>query len=262
MKNKVIKLFAFLLAISIVLFGNINVNAAECGVEKRAELIREAENVKAIYTPHIDICEPNDECYNKYKAGGPNEVLFDNPGEYYPIIEDMYLTLEVLNVNENFKVKVGHSNTNTFGEIPSEIKYSDIKNGKFSFDVSASDKVDKFSFTVVGSKESGCENERLRVIDLTLPQINLYYNYPDCEGIEDYYLCQPFVSYIDTNLDTMTYMKKINTEKTKRGIAIDVDNPDDVKESDNKILLPVMIAISGAAVIAAGVIIMKGRKRG
>ena len=260
MKNKVVKILSFLLVISFAFLINNNVKAAECSAEKKAALLREAAEVKASYTPHVEICEVDDECYDRYKEGGEEEIHFDNPGEYYPIITDKYLTVELMNINENFKVNVRYDGSKA-NKVPSNIAYSDTENGKTSFKMSILNKSYKISFDILGSRESGCENEKLRVVELTLPQDNIYYNYVKCKEIEDFYLCQPFVNYLDEKMSLMSYTGKLNEEKIKRGIMEDPSKPINEKEKKNGFVVPMIIIVSGAAIVVASVIVMKGKKR-
>ncbi len=260
MKSKIMKILSFLLVVSILFLGCSRVKAATCDADKKGALIREANNVKAIYTPHIEVCEVEDACYDKYREGGEEEAFFDSPGEYYPIVEDKYLTVELLNISENFKVNVSHANT-SYNEIPTSINYEDTKNGKYSFRYDTSFKTDKFVFTIVGTEKSGCYNEILRVVDLTLPRTNPYYSYVECKDIEEYYLCQPFVSSFDTKLDLLSYSTEIREEKVKRGIEKEGKPTKNNAKEENSLLAPVMIMIGGATIIVASVIVMKGKKR-
>lgn len=261
MKSKIMKILSFLLVVSILFLGSSRVKAATCDADKEGTLKREALDVKVIYTPHVEVCEVEDSCYDRYRAGGDDEVIFDNPGEYYPIVEDKYLTVELLNVSENFKVKVSHANSSD-NDIPSSISYGDTKNGKYSFRYDTSSKTDKFVFTIVGSEASECKGTSLRVIELTLPRTNPYYSYVECKDIEEFYLCQPFVSTFDPQLDLLSYSKQVNNEKIKKASTNEGKNPNDKKEEKNKFILPLVVMIGGAAIVISGAIIMKGRKRG
>ena len=69
--------------------------------------------------------------------------------------------------------------------------YSDTVNGVLTLYDYGSGKV---SYTIY-SNNSECLNEKLAVKTVNLPYYNSFYNYPECEGIEEYKLCQKWIKY-------------------------------------------------------------------
>ena len=241
-----------------------------CTSEKKAQLIREAQNVKASYVPHVEICYPGDKCHEDAKKdfiGEDGEMHGDLPygitstGEegYLPYVNDIYLEIDVYNVSENFYVKLHHTRASA-GVYPQQLNYSDFKNNKYSFEFRDIDRIGKFTFKVYGTAKSGCEDVLLRTITLEHPKGNEHYQVVRCEGLEDYYLCQPFISVDISNLSAAKVWQMVEEEKT---IREENKNKDKDKNTDNKKLYLYIFAATAAGVglIVVGTVLLKKKRR-
>jgi hypothetical protein len=260
------KFLLIILTVFVALFAT-NVYA-ECTADEKAALIREAQNIRVSYVPHVEICYPGEKCHedaiNSF-LGEDGEMHGDAPygttssGEegYLPYVNDLYLEIDIYNVSQNFYAVVKHNRSSAYSQ---KIVYSDFKNNKYSFEWDAIDKVGKFSINIYGSAESGCEGVHIRELTLTHPKGNEFYQVSRCEGLEDYFLCQPFINTDVSHLNAAEVWQMVENEKTTR---INNKSNSENKNKDNKIEYVYIFAATacGMGLIGAGIIILKRKYR-
>ena len=82
--------------------------------------------------------------------------------------------------------------------------YSDTNNGTITFSNYSSGTV-KYLFY---SNNNECINKKLIVKNVNLPYYNKYYNYPECSGNENIYVCKKWVKFEGTDNDFYKYLNK------------------------------------------------------
>ena len=233
--------------------------------DERASLLREALNVKANILPHIEICYPGDECHKedlKNYIGEDGEMHGDLPvdeeGNYIPYVNASYLEIDIYNISENLKAKLEYSK-DTIYDYPKEIEYKEGVN-KHSFKWEDLEEVGTFTISIYGSDKTACSGEVLREISLKHPKENKYYQFSMCEGLEDYYLCQPFVSFDIEHLNAAKVWQKIEAEKNTR----DEEKNKDIKkdDKDNKLYMYIFAATAGGVgLVVLGIVLIKKKRR-
>ena len=220
------------------------VNASTCSYKEQADLNSEVSKIKVKYEektgfvdPSLYDCQEDAECTSEYN----------------------YFQISILNMSENFYVEVNDSVTKT----TNIYTYADAKEGVISFDFEGAYAIANFTFKVFSSSQTNCPRENYRVIYLTTPKINPYYNYLQCENNPDHYLCQKYitvdnVSFAEFQRQIQEYEdKKIVEEKQneKKGMLEKIFDFID----DNKTII-----VTTAGIIVAGVVtvvVIKKRKK-
>jgi len=96
----------------------------------------------------------------------------------------------------------------------------------------------------------GCSNHVLRTIRITLPKYNYYTNLAMCEGIQDYYLCAP---YITSDFDSATFYKKVEDYKAKL-----LENKEVEEEDNNSIISNALTGVKKHKYVIVGLIVAIG----
>ena len=184
----------------VLFFSAQNVNA-ECNYEEKAKLNREAANIKVKYAENKRVCNMQDnwcgyeEGEDSEGYGAADDEFLDpdyvDPSESEYTDELEYFDVSILNVTENLYIKV----KNNVGFGPKQYDYLSAKDGIITFFWDNIMDVANFTFEVYASNKTNCANEKLRVLYLTTPRLNLYSYYETCEENPDYYMCEKYVTF-------------------------------------------------------------------
>lgn len=290
------KFLSIILIIFVTLFAT-NVYAS-CTADDIARLKREALNVNSSILPHVEICYPEDDCYKEELKYTEQELRKNTEGEfnqealhdafpygttssgeegYLPFVDKMYLEINIYNMSENLRATIDYSRQ-TSSIYPKTISYEDdnanlhkndinsncynVKNynNKCSFDWYGNSEIGYFTIKIYGSEKSGCNGERLREIKITHPKVNAYYQFSLCDGLEDYFLCKPFVSTDLSNLTAADFLNQVNEEKSNR---VEKEKNDKEKEKKGELNYVHLFSITAAGVglIVVGFVILKKKRR-
>ncbi len=228
------------LILTLLIFGfGITPVGAICNYEEQARLNREVSNVKVSYevvTKEIgqDRCEP---------LVGFEDMPYSCSAEF--------IQINVLNINENMVVNI----ENDFYDNEYRYNYSDTDNGSISFiltddngnEIEYNQDVIDYTIEILASSETGCEGSGLRTIYLTVPRYNNYYGIGYCDGLDDYYLCQKYVTY-----PAVTY------EQFSKTIANEIAEREEQQEEELKWYQKIweFVVEHKTAFIAGGIIIV------
>lgn len=245
LKRTIFSLATFLLMTPLV-------NAASsCGSKETAELNQEVVNIKVSYEEAEGILDPSEYTIPDAIIGTEEEETFEARYTYFKV--------SIINVSENFYIEV----TNDINKEKLTFKPEDVKDGTVSFDWRNMDKVANFTIKVYASSNTNCEGEGFRSLYLTLPRVNDYFDYSICNGIEDYYLCQKYVTHDYVDLDTFmgrikAYRESLEKEKEE------INDEDWFIKATNFIKQHKVIFIGGLIVVVAivgGTVVVITKKR-
>ena len=243
-ENKFLMLIIMMLA-SILVIGNVKAEEGNtCSATDLNKLRQEAANVKVTYVP------------NTVPMGSEYETEGDDP-----VVENV-LDMKIYNVTDKMALLFEYSGTG-------------IKSGSFTRTHAAVDsdgvitvrqkdyhRVINYVITVVSSYGS-CSGQNLKTIRITLPMFNYYSLLEACSDIQDYYLCQP---YVTTEVGSADFFDKVETYKAKmlsnQAIEIEDDNNSVVTTAfagvkKHKYLI---VGIVVAAGVVATVLILRRKK--
>ncbi len=227
-----------LLIIMLAIFLFIGkVSAAEgdmCSAVDLNALRTEAASVRATYVPA------------QVKMGEDKHPDAINPDSYMQNI----LELKVYNVNSKFIIKYDYSGPRI--QSGSDVKdYHNIgPDGAITTKVMAGDYIVNYVISVV-SNYGTCSGQVLRTIRVTLPKFNFYSLLDICQGVQDYYLCQPYITY---DFDATTLFDKVTEYKAKLLEAKEVD----FDEDNNGAFSNALSGISRYKYVVVGVIVAIG----
>ena len=188
---------------------NINVQAASlCSYTEQTELSGKASNVKATYELVEEEVEFTDGTFaiQKFKVN-------------------------ILNVTKDLYVVV--KNNVTEDEIT--YRYTDNVDGIIGFEWTLLDSVTTFTIQVYSSINTNCPDEKYKTIYLTTPRYNRFSEMEICNSLDDFYLCQKYVTFQD--IDKTTFLDKIDSFQ-KGEISNDGEN---LPPSDNLSILDKII---------------------
>lgn len=218
------KILVFLI---LMLTFNTSVSAASmCSSEEKVSLNRKVANIKA-----------------KYEVAEETIPTVD-----YPMIVQ-YINVSLTNITEEFYINVksddGNFNQNYF--------YDALNSGIINIRWDNLDEVVTFTIDVYTSNKTGCPNEKLKTLYLTIPRYNKLSENNQCVEYNDFYLCGEFVNFGEVSQETFDkeieqYIKKINNEPVKE--------ENDGSEEDNKFIKFVnayKFYIIGSVVLIAGI---------
>ena len=164
--------YSLLLFLFLSLLGIREVRAnSVCDVNTKSKLMNLATNLNITY--EVELAPPitlEDEANGK--------IPYD------------YIKIKIYNLNTKLRVKaINETNGNVFN-----INYKNIgADGAVTIKKVLSSKVNNYKFVVYGN--SDCYDVILKTFKLTLPRQNYLSNLDMCQDIQDYYLCQPLVTY-------------------------------------------------------------------
>lgn len=176
--------------------------AESCDYKERAKLNNEVGNIKAGYEIKKRVLDRSEYDLPDYVLGTEEEATYEETAEY--------IEVNILNLTENTYLVVRNDHNDE------EVTYTfeQSQDGKISFNYESLDTPATYTFEVLASNNTSCENTSLRSITLKLPRFNQLSEYALCDQIPDYYLCQRFVSfdYVGTN----DFLEKAEAEIARR----------------------------------------------
>ena len=242
MKNISIKLiFGF-----IMIFIGVTAVRADnsCSVTKKSELMTMASKLSVTY-----------EVYENDYTG---ESTADEDIAYAGVD---FFDVKIYNLNSKLRIEaINETNNKTY-----YVTYRDIvEDGSVTIRRPVSSKVTNYKFIVTGADD--CRNTTLRTFRLTLPRANYLANMEQCLDIQDFYLCQPYVTFeIDDSVALKTideYIKKQETkqknEEKEKGNTSVISKTLTGFSNHRKIFSVVIILIG----VCATVLILRKRKSG
>lgn len=241
-KNKYI---LFLLMI-FALFAS-PVKAATCSYEERAELNSEISNITASYEL-LTRFEPTENV--------PDEILGTPEEENYQMEID-YFQINVLNLTENTYAVI----TNDYNSDRYIYNYEDTTNGNIALTWDNIMNIVEFTIEIYTSDNTTCEGTLLRTLTVRIPRYNSYARLAMCDSLNDYYLCQEYVTFDEISFGTFEERVRneierreteaLEEEKEENGIL------DFLSQHRTEIIIGVIIVI----VIAGGTVVMIKIKR-
>ena len=238
MKKKLISLLLLLL-----LLANLNVNAVSgCSYKEQANLNSEAAQIKVKYEEKTGLMDPS--LYNCGEAGEGCSVE-------YPMFG-----ITILNMSENFYIEV--TSDKGYKEI---FTYGSVKDGIITFDHKDVDNVTNYTFNVYSSGKTGCPTEKYRVIHLTTPKLNSYYNSVECNDNSEFYLCQKYLTDDEPRYDS--FIKQLTSYEEQKAKEEEKSNRSVLQKifdfvDNHKALIGVTTTFVVIGVVA--VVIVKKRK--
>ncbi len=248
MKTNLQKLF--LLAI-ILLTPNSVKAISSCSYSEQAELNDIVANVKATY-----------EVVEIY-AG--KLVDIDGVTDSEDGLVDYYVKgfdISILNITDDIYVKVSNDLDNNV----ITYRYKDTENGSMKFRTEDVYNLKTYTIEVYSDKYS-CAGELFRKFTLTTPIYNFFSEWPECNGVTDFYYCQEFLS--SSNISINEFKDKIKEYKKNEETEIEKNHQDNNKNffeklqafyQDNKIIINSIIIIIIVAGVATTVILIKKKR--
>ncbi len=242
------------LTLTIFLASIINVDAA-CTMEETSRLNTLGANIGVDYEIVQEAVQP-DPNFN------PPDGLSEEEMNNY-VYNKQYYRIHVTNVTEDLYVVLQKDNTKE----KKTYHYSDAVNGVISIDEPISTLINNYTITIYSSNKTNCPDTKLATRYTTTPMFNELSNSVLCEGIEEFYLCQKYLSAsvsFDNYEDLMNKYRqgKINAkgEEIKKNEEKKGSFATFVKEHRG------LVAVTVVAVIAAGglvtvIIVKKQRSR-
>lgn len=229
-----------------------SVSAVTCSYEERAELNSEVAHIEASYE-EIQIELAPDEY-------SPPDVILGTEYEETFVQKVNALQINILNLTEKVYVEVTNEET---GETTT-YNFSDTNNGNLAIIREDISQVARYEIEVYSSSATDCEGNLLRTLRLNLPRYNEYSTYPICNQMEDYYLCQRYVTF-----DEMSYgdfFDRIYEEDARRHNESENDQEDNpwYEAFWDKYKTPIIVGGISLIVIGGGVavvIVIRRRRR-
>lgn len=264
MKKKILTLL-----FALMLFFNTKNVSADCNFEEQAKLNKEAANIKVSYAENKRSCNMQDNwCGLEEGEDMEGQTPDEEPGPVYEedeyTDEVEYFDISILNVTENLYVKV----KNNVGFGPKQFNYSSAKDGVITFYWDNIMDVANFTFEVYSSSKTSCPNEKVRVLYLTTPRLNLFSNYEICDEYPEYEMCKKYIT-TKTEVDHETFVTNIK-KYSEKAENKDQQNGNGNKDEDKNILKQfindnkMVIFIGGASLVVVVLVvgfITKGKKK-
>ena len=241
MKNIVMK-FIF---VCFLFFVCINITKAEddsCSVTKKSELMTLASKLSVTY----EIIETDN---------------VDEEGNY--ALQPDYFHVKIYNLNS--KLRVFGTNETEGKEF--QLDYTNIvEDGSLTIRRLISGKVTNYKFVIFGMED--CRNTALRTFRITLPRANYLSGIEKCKDIQDFYLCQPYVTFEindDVAMKTIAnYIEKKESQEEKNEKAENSSNNNIISKtitsfSDHKVYFSLIVIAIG---VVATVLVLRKRKSG
>ena len=131
----------------------LNFNVSKCGTLAQSKAKRGAKKVKINY-------EKIDKIVGYDETTGKNVV-------------DKVFKINISNIKEDYRVEI-------YNDYTKETKMLEVENKKASFETIYSKDIIKYTINII-SKNGKCKNDISRSITVTLPVINNYSKYKECE---------------------------------------------------------------------------------
>lgn len=247
MMGLIFALFAFLIGIPIV--------SATCSAEESNKLNSLAVNVKANY----EVIEKEiavDDNFN------PPDGLSEEQLNSYKYIRKFF-KISINNVTEELYIKV----TNDKTKETTTYSFNNAVDGVISFEEGITTDITNYTIVVYSSSATNCADTKLYTTYLTTPKYNSLSESVLCEGIEDFYMCHPYLS-VDASFEN--YEQKIEQYREGKinSDGENIENNEEKKESfidfikNNKgmviTITIVVIAIGGLVTV---IIVKKQRSK-
>lgn len=129
--------------------------------------------------------------------------------EEFAKVEDQYtITYEFNRDTKDYTITIGYYDLYKFNvEFDPKIDISNIRFLENNTITIKNISPNEYTFNIINSCFEVIKEE-----NIVIPKYNIYFDDPACEGIEDFYLCQP--SY-EKEIDYDTFLSRINTYKKK-----------------------------------------------
>ena len=243
-------LLLIIMLVSFLFIGKVSAAEGDtCSAIDLNALRTEAANVRATYVP-AKISVVNKEYVNNAEGGEAAEYVQN------------VLDLKVYNVNSKFLVRYDYSGKGVkTGTMTRD--YTNIgPDGAITIRQKAGDKVVNYVITILANYGT-CAGETLRTLRVTLPKFNFYSVLDVCQGVQDYYLCQPYITY---DFDATTLFDKVSEYKAKLMESKEIDFEEDNNGAFSGALSGIskhkylIVGIIVAAGVAATVVILRRKK--
>ena len=231
-KNKFLILIVSLL-VSILVIGNVNAEESTCSPTDLNELRQEAANVKATYIP------------TTVEVDGTVEDTGDNES----ILESV-LDMKVYNVTEKMALRYEYSGNGVKSGSFTK-SYANVgSDGAITVRQRSYSRVITYTITVIASYGT-CSGQTLKTIRITLPMFNYYSLLDACEGIQDYYLCQP---YVTSEVGGADFFDKVEAYRAKMlsNEAIEVE------DDNNSVVTTTFMGIKKHKYLIVGLVVAAG----
>lgn len=206
---------------------------AVCDYSTQVKLNTEASNVKIDYEIKSIYIDENDE-----EIINPTEEQIEKS---YGVDAEVFvidvLNINIFNITNDIYLKLT-SDDLLFSE--RIISYQDTNNGSYSIRLDDLSKIRNFEYTIY-TNNIACSNAELRKGKLTTPKYNEKSELTSCEGRDDLYYCQKYITS-EINLTT----NEVNTKI----LEITKDNSENKQEND------VNFWIKNKNIIIIGVILL------
>lgn len=178
------KLVMFLFIIAGCLFFLTDVKAVGCNLEQRVKFNEVASKIRLTYE-------------------GNDITKVDSEGEEYSV---SVLDLKIYNVSDQFNYKLSD------GKNTVDLDYSMSVDNVITVRINDVTSIKNYVLDIYPTTFD-CYTEKIRSIKITLPKYNYESSSEICSGIEDYYLCQ---KYITTELDEDIFYQNVQNYRDKR----------------------------------------------
>lgn len=234
-----------ILFVAFVMFGfmmGVKAENETCTVEDKVRL----RNLASMVSVNYELVDVYEEANSDITGFNVEELV---PVKNLDVVvrnlnDDLYVIIDSPFLAK--KIVADKTNKNDEGEIV-------IRKSKLS-------DVEKMTFTVYSY--SKCTNDKLRVVNLTLPKVNPDSTIAMCQDIPEFYLCQPLITYDIKNVDydkaIAEYKEKLANQENKPALENKGSNNNGVAGfvSKYKYLIVGFVVAVG---IALTVIVLKRR---
>lgn len=248
MKNRI-----YIMLFVLLLFSFFNVVSAKdevCSSTLKNQLREIASNVEITYVTGEENVETTDVPVSEQEK---------NDNKYY--MKKYYFDIKIYNVNSKIKIKgIDETNGTTY-----DLSYKNIgSDGTITIRVdSNSDRVLNWKF-IIYSNYSGCYEDSLRTIKLTLPIYNYHSELSACDDVPDFYLCHQYImapiNVTNVNEAIEQYKKKLSDTKKEQSGKIENSVTETINNMvEHKYIIVFVIIFIG--LIITCVILFKNKRR-
>lgn len=221
--------------------------AITCDTATTAKLNREVANIRASY-----------EVLERPISGDIGLDWFDpETMTEDDLPRENYFKVNITNISENFYVEI----TNDIDDEKVTLTYNDSVDGVASFDWENLYQVSNLTIKIYTTVATGCADSQFKTMTLRLPRFNKYSQYAVCQQIPEHYLCQPFVTYKESdNLNFYSAIAQAIEEKEEKEEQENKKDKSNFFKDNLKIIVIGGIILLVGAGATATVIIIKRRR--
>lgn len=211
---KKIKIFIFSLIVFMTSCGFVY---ASCDVSETNKLTNLAVNVKASYEvlegeyekcEFPELSEDQEAVSLDCEYSPPDGLTAEELKDYVATYN--YINIKITNLTEELYVVV----TNELSNEKATYTYQDSNQGVINIRQDDIRNIVNYKIEVYSSSSTSCANTKLYTLTLVTPAYNEYSEYALCEDAQDFYLCQPFVSYnIEDIADFQSFVELVQKYK-------------------------------------------------